>query len=255
MIRWTKLTAILVCLSITLTAEARAASAVPLPTESLADLSRLLKDVMVQNLPPVLHYENAGNWGQQASVPRLQGFKVVRVERNHGNWLKTRAISGALARHLEVNVQNVRITEGDCLRMNVRLATPVVLEYEQQNWQGGVKVFASSARARLRIQLDLSLESHVKMDAQGEWLPDVLIDFKVVNARVSYDHFVLEKVNGIGGDTARLTGEAVRAAVGRWMPSLERQALNQAREAVLRAGQKREVRVGLAKLMPMSSAK
>jgi hypothetical protein len=252
--RWTQPIAVLVSLISLPCARAQSTStdpALPLPVHSLPTFSKLLKDVLLQHLPPVLHHESAKNWGQQASVPSLQGLKVVRVDRNHGNWQKTRAMSGPLVRNLELSVNELRIVDGETIQFKIFLALPTTVEYEQQTWQNGFKVFSSSARARLRIKLHLGLEARVKLDGKGAALPDVVIDFKVADAKVSYDNFVLENVIGVGGDTARLAGEAARSALRRWVPSVERHALDKGREAILKAGENREVRINLAKMVKL----
>ena len=252
MSRWTQPLALLLGLSVLPGVMAQSAAPkleVPLPTSSLKDMSKLLKDVVVATLPPVVRHEDSKNWGQQASVPRMQGLKMVRVMRNHGNWQRWQAFTGPLAKQLELTIHDLRIVDGERFKCRLSLALPTTAEYEQQTWQNGLRLFSSSARARLRVKLDLALETSIKLDNKGEILPDVLIDFKVADAKVSYDNFVLESVLGVGGDAARLAGEAGRVALKRWLPSVERHALEKGREAILKAGKNREFRINLAKLL------
>ena len=56
---------------------------------------------------------------------------------------------------------------------------------------------------------------------------------RIADAQVSYDRLVLENIDGIGGDAARVTGDAVRAALKQWKPSLECDLLAKARTAIL----------------------
>ena len=256
--RWSQPIALFVSLAAVQFAHAQSAGPkleVPLPTRSLKDFSKLLKEIVVATLPPVLQQESSKNWGQQASVPSMQGLKMIRVMRNHGNWQRWRAFTGPLAHQLELAVNDLRVVDGERFKCKISLALPTTAEYEQQTWQNGLRVFSSSARARLRVKLSLALEASVKLDSKNEILPDVLIDFKVADAKVSYDNFVLENILGVGGDAARLAGEAGRVALKRWLPSVENHALEKGREAILKAGQNREFRINLAKLVKLPEAK
>ena len=182
-------------------------------------------------------------------VPTLQGLKIAYVPRNHGNWQQTRATSNNLPHNLVLKLRDLQVRDAEHITFKMFLALPATIEFHQQIWQNGLLVLVTKARARLRIKADLNIETTIKLDSKGEILPDLVLGLRIADARVSYDNLVLENIDGIGGDAARLTGETIRSALKRWKPSLERDLLDKARTAVLRAGETREVRVSLAKLI------
>jgi hypothetical protein len=96
---------------------------------------------------------------------------------------------------------------------------------------------------RLRCEIASKLEK--KPDV---FLPDVVFSFRVLKAEVSYDDLVLEHVAGVGGELAKLLGEAAVSGARQWKPSLERILLAKAEAAVLKAGKSKEVRLGASRL-------
>jgi hypothetical protein len=71
----------------------------------------------------------------------------------------------------------------------------------------------------------------------------------VLQADLNYDHLVVEHMAGVGGDAAKVLGEAVYATVRGLRPSLERNLLAKANAAIVKAGDTREVRVSLLSLL------
>ena len=173
----------------------------------------------------------------------------MRVPRNHGNWQLTQATCYDLPHNLVLKLSDLKVRDSEHITFKMFLALPTTVDYHQQIWQNGVLVLSEYARARIRIKADLNIETSVKFDSKGGIIPDLVLGLRIADAHVSYDNLVVENINGVGGDAARLTGETIRAALKRWKPSLERDLLDKARSAVLRAGETREVHVSLAKLI------
>ena len=86
------------------------------------------------------------------------------------------------------------------------------------------------------------------MEPKENGLPDLVFRLRVVKSEVAYDDLVVEHVPGLGGDAAKLLGEAVRASIKHWHPGLERKLLEKANHAILKGGDSKEVRVSLSKL-------
>ena len=72
---------------------------------------------------------------------------------------------------------------------------------------------------------------------------------RVTRAEVGFDNLVVEHVAGVGGDAAQVLGDAARACLHQWRPSLEKRLLDKAAAAIVKAGDTREVRLSLSKLM------
>ncbi len=220
-----------------------------LTAANLESLSKILRSMVLQNLPESPTFTQNHEWGHQARVPTLQGVKIVHVLRNHGNWWKVQATCYHLPQTLVLKLSDMKIADPEHITFKTYLALPTTIEFRQQIWQNGVRVLVTKARARMRIKAHLNIETSLKLDAKGALLPDLVLGLRIADAQVSYDRLVLENIDGIGGDAARVTGDAVRAALKQWKPSLERDLLAKARTAILRAGETREVRVSLTRLI------
>ncbi len=70
----------------------------------------------------------------------------------------------------------------------------------------------------------------------------------MTGAYLGYDNLVVEHVAGVGGEAAKLIGDAVKKGLDQWHPSLERELLAKADAALVKAGDLKEVRVSLASL-------
>jgi hypothetical protein len=59
----------------------------------------------------------------------------------------------------------------------------------------------------------------------------------------------VEHIAGVGGEAAKLLGDAARSSMKHWHPSFERRLIEKANEAVVKAGDTKEVRLGLTGLL------
>ena len=107
------------------------------------------------------------------------------------------------------------------------LAFDVRVDYEQQNWRRGIRLYSGSVRARLRIKATLACEVTSRIEKTGGLLPEVVFRVRVLHSNAGYDNFVVEHVGGVGGELAKLLGGAASNALHRWKPSLDAQAAEQ----------------------------
>jgi hypothetical protein len=236
------------------------AAATAAPADSapdLADLSASLRTLLVQSLPQVL-YEASPNWGKTSQVPhavrwRGQGLRVhpevVKTARNDGTWRKLRVTTQDLNRTVEFRLSDLKNTGPDQMTFNVFLAFQAGVEFEQQIWESGVRLDSGSTRARLRLKLPMVCEATVRVEPGKSLLPDTVFRLRVLKANLGYDNLVVEHIAGIGGTGARWLGEALRSNVKELRPSLERDLLAKANVAILKAGDTREIRIGLGSLI------
>lgn len=238
------------------------------PTQAAAQASNTLESVahalraeLLQRLPEPL-YEHGRQWGHTAST--LTGIKFsgrglhVRTRtthgpRNQGTWQKLRLTLVQPAQTLRLQLTAPEVVEPGRVRFNVFLSAMVRAEYEQQNWQAGVRLYSGTAQARGNVRLQLGCEVTMRLEAGTAFLPDAVLTVRIVNSNVAIDQLVVEHIAGVGGDAARLLGDAALAAVRRRHPSLERNLLRRAEEAITRTCQGREVRLGLQTLLRPSS--
>ena len=74
------------------------------------------------------------------------------------------------------------------------------------------------------------------------------MQLKVTKADLRYDNLKFEHIAGVGGEAAEMIGELAHTAVNQWRPSLERDLLEKANAAIVKAGENKEVRLSLTKL-------
>jgi hypothetical protein len=59
---------------------------------------------------------------------------------------------------------------------------------------------------------------------------------------------VVEHLPGIGGQTAKLLGEVVIESMKKWHPAIERRLIEKLDAAIVKAGDSKDIRVGLSGL-------
>jgi len=212
---------------------AEPAQPMPAPDVPFADV---LKDLAVKNLPHDIVFEKNDNWGHQANVPTLHGVKIVEVLRNHGNWQKMRAVCQDVPHTIQLRVRDLHYGP-DRVACTVQVLLPTTLEYDHKTWQNGIQVHSTHARARVAFKAIVGLEAKIKFDGKGEVTSEAVTDLRVTSAHVVCSYFVSEKVNGVGGDIAKLMDGKVERAFNDWKPAVQRDLQVKVRQAVLLAGQ------------------
>ncbi len=222
----------------------------------VAELSSNLRGLVVQFLPnPLL--DDAKHWGGQKDVAngitwRGKGLKVhpeVQYKpKNHGSWWRVRVTSPGNGDSLVMQLRDLQQPEAGRMTFTAFLSLNTDVEYERQEWDEGTRLYSSSVRARMRVALTLQCEATSRLEPKGKGLPDVVFRLRVVKSDFRYEDLVVEHVAGLGGSAAKLIGEAARASVKQWHPSLERHLLDKANAAILKGGDTKEVHVALSKL-------
>lgn len=216
-----------------------------------------LRGYLVRSLPPTL-YEGSHNWGHTARTTRGlrwkgQGFGVhpelIKLDKNDGTWRHARVTADNLSDTLIVDLRDIRQSGPGRLTFTLFLSFDARGEYTEQHWNAGLKLYDSSLRVRLRIKLTLPCEATVRLETSGELLPDAVFRLRATGADLHYDNVVVEHVAGIGGEAAKLFGDAVRGGLRQWHPSLERDLLMRANEAIAKAADSKDVRLSLFGLL------
>jgi hypothetical protein len=220
-------------------------------------LGNTLRGALVQFLPRTLH-ESSPGWGDTKRVVNGvhwtgQGLYVKpelrRAEKNHGTWRKLRVTAENLPETLVFEVRQLDRPAPGRMIIHAFLAFDVRVDYQQQNWQAGLKLYDGSAMLRFRVLLALKLEATTRLEATGGLLPDLMLRLRVQDAKVGYDHLKLEHLAGLGVEAAELVGDTAQWMLRRVKPSLERDLLTKANAAIVKAGDTREVRLGLGGLI------
>jgi hypothetical protein len=224
---------------------------------STAALSGNLRELLIGHLPSPL-YEDDRHWGGQKWVAHGVAWhgrglrvypEVTKTLRNDGKWWRVRATADNLPDTLVFDLRDVRSAEPGRTEFTAFISFDAHVDYDQENWNDGLRLYAGSTRARLRVKLILRCEGTAKLEDNGTILPDAVFRLRVLNADLKYDNLVVEHTAGVGGEMAKLLGEAVIGGMEQWRPSIERRLLEKADAALVKAGDAKEIRVSLLKLL------
>jgi hypothetical protein len=223
---------------------------------SLDSLSGSLRGLLVRMLPAPL-YTDESHWGQQKQVQvgvtwKGKGLDVHPEPRmqakNHGQWWKVRVTAPNLVDTLVFDLRDIQTPESGRMLFTSFVSFDANVDYDREKWDEGVRLYSTGLRARMRVKLTLHCEATSKVEKKGGPLPDVVFRLRVVKADCNYDNLVVEHVGGIGGETAKLLGDAFRGGAKQWHPSFEKHLLEKANTAIEKAADTKEVRLGLSKL-------
>ncbi|HVS37163.1 MAG TPA: hypothetical protein VMS17_16495 [Gemmataceae bacterium] len=224
---------------------------------SATALAGELRSVLLDKMPDPL-YANDSHWGGQRLVADKVKFhihglhvdtEVVKALKNDGRWWKVKATGLRLPETLVLDLRDVQHTPDGKATFTAFLAFDARVEYDQENWEHGLRLFSGSAEARLRVNLTLRCEATMKLESNGNLLPEVAFRLRATDAKVGFEHFQLEHIAGVGGDLAKLIGEAAEKGLEDWRPSLEQKLLEKADAAVVKAADTKEMRISVLKLL------
>jgi hypothetical protein len=246
-----------VCLILIQAGAPGAAGPAPDDEAKPSPLAGPLRELLVRNMPTPL-YEGSPGWGHTANVATGiewagKGLhvrpRVKKEDRNDGTWRKVRITAEDLPRSTVLEVRNIQHPEPGRTTFEVFMAFDARVDYEQQKWMAGVRLYSGSARARFRLLLTLQCELLTRLEWKGSLSPDAVFRLRVVQSNLGYSNLVVEHIAGVGGDTAKLIGEAIQRGIRRWRPSVERNLLAKANAAIERTADTKELRLGLGSLL------
>ena len=204
---------------------------------SLDSFSGSLRGLLLHALPSPL-YSDESHWGQQ---------KTARGK-NQGKWWKVRVTAPNLANSLVFDLRDVQTPEQGRMLFTAFVSFDANVDYDRAKWDNGVRLYSTRVRARMRVKMTLHCEATSKVEKKSGPLPDVVFRLRVVKADCDFDNFVVEHVAGVGGELARLLGDAARTGANQWHPSFEKHLLEKANAAIEKAADTKEVRLGLSSL-------
>jgi len=219
-------------------------------------LAGSLRGFLLKSMPAPL-YEDTHHWGLQKPVREIKwrgtGFHVHpekrEVMKNDGRWWKVRVTGERLPDTLIFDLRDARQTEPGRMTFTAFASFDAHVDYDKQIWHSGKRTYSSSLRARLRVRLTLHCEATARLDGSGGLLPDAVFRLRVLQAESGFDNFVVEHIAGLGGEAAKLLGDAARGSLKQWRPAMERELLAKTNAAIVKAGDTKEVRISLSKLL------
>ncbi len=230
---------------------------VPADAPTADELVKVMRTFVLAALPTPLA-DNADGWGKQKEV--TVGLKwekdgillkpsAKKGIRNDGTWRRVRVDADNPEKSLDVIVRNVKKPSPGVMTFDMVLSLNVKIKFEQQKWVAGERIYSGETRAKCQPHLALQCESITKAVKTNSFLPDITFRLRVLKADLSYDHLVVEHTAGVGGDLAEILGKAAIDTVNQLKPSLQRKMLEKANQAVVKAGDTKEIKLGLGKLL------
>jgi hypothetical protein len=223
---------------------------------SVDALAGSLRGFVIKAMPAPL-FEDTTHWNRQKPVREIkwrgQGLHVypekMDVPKNDGRWWKVRVTADRLPDTLVFDLREPRQVEPGRMTFTAFISFDTHVVFDRQIWHSGTRTYSGSIRARLRVRLTLHCEATARLDGGGGLLPDAVFRLRVLHAESGYDNFVVEHIAGVGGEAAKVLGDAAKGSVNKWRPAMERALLAKADAAIVKAGDTKEVRVSLSKLL------
>lgn len=246
-------------LAVIMLSPAKSADAPNLTAANREQLAAHLRSLFLKNLPNPL-YEASPNWGHQSDkrVLPLRGrlrdlnLQMNHEPRNEGVWRKIRVDAVNPAETLALELRSLSSDETGRLHFQIAVGLDIKFDITQQRWVAGIKLFDGSARGRARIGITVDCDATSRWEP-GVFVPELVIDLKVTKADLLYDNLKLDHIAGLGGEAAEIIGETAQTLVRQWKPSIERDLLERANAAIVKAGEHREVRLSLGKMLAVKS--
>jgi hypothetical protein len=207
-------------------------------------LAGMLRHVLIESLPSP-PYEDDRHWGGLKEFHTLGGKTRLK---NDGDWWKVKVTADNLPDTLILDLRDVRQPEPGRVLFTTFLSFDTDVDYDKQEWKRGLRLYSGELRARMRVKLTLHCEATTRVEGEAKLLPDTVFRLRVLDADFKYDNLVVEHVSGLGGEVAKLLGDAAIGGMHQWHPSFERALLAKADAAVVKAGDTKEVRIGLSRL-------
>ena len=229
----------------------------PADPPSATELAAIMRTLLKSALPtPLIAKEY--NWGHQKEVWNgitwerdgllLKPHKQKKLK-NDGIWRRIRVEAVNPDQNLTLAVRNVRQPEKGKVTFDVIVTLQTRITFHQQAWLRGTRLYSGETRARCRPILALRCESTSRVEKTGGFLPDVVFRMRVLDAKLGYDQFQVEHTAGVGGEAAKLLGDAMLDTVKLLVPNAEKDMKEKAQRAIVKAGDTKEVRLGLGKLL------
>ncbi len=217
----------------------------------------LVRDQLIKHMSKPL-VETHENWDKQREVTvgvKLHHYRLEtqRDLRNDGHWHRLKIAARDPENTMMLSLSNMVSAESGRMMFDATISTLVELNFEQQLWKSGTRLLSTETRARATAGVRLQCEATNRFEFKpGTVVPELVLRFRVTHADVFVDRIVVERTLGMNGLPARTIGETVQKLVKRlFQPDLERQLLDRANEAVLKAADTKEIRIGFQKLFPM----
>lgn len=214
------------------------------PAPPQKELAAAFRSLLLANLPDPL-VKTESHWGDQ-----VDGV-FVKKKRNHGAWRRLRVTAFNPNDLLTVEVQKLASPEANRHTFEMIIDFAVAIDFQQQVWERGIRFWNGSTKARAKVKAVLKCEVATRTENGQGPLPDVVFRLRVTKADLTYRDLDVIHLGKFGGDFAEVMGKALHGCIREFRPDLERDLLKKANAAIVKAGDSKEVRVSLSKLLKL----
>ncbi|MFO0936715.1 MAG: hypothetical protein U0798_09410 [Gemmataceae bacterium] len=227
--------------------------------EETKHLAHVARQLILKFLPdPAIKTKK--NWGnQKETIVRVDGerkglmnwkFETKKEMKNDGHWSAVTLSIIDPNTKLRLDLKDIATPEPGKTTFTAIVAAPVKFQFEQQIWKAGIRLYSGETRGRCDATTVLDCETTTKLDwMPGKLLPTQILKVKITKADVIYENPVIEHTAGVGGDTAKVIGDTAIKAIKLMKPNLEKDLLEKANAAIVKAGDSKEIKLELEKMV------
>ena len=225
--------------------------------EEVAAISKLMRDMTLQHMPDPLVKANDG-WGKQkefvvGKVMLRNPNKFPDAPRelfNDGLWRRFTVTARDPADTLGIGITELVRPEADKMLVTINVAMDINFRMEQQLWVRGRQLYSGETRGHCTGAVQLkAVVTHKSEFKPGALFPDIALKVTTTEAKLFYDKIVIDHTAGLDGDDAKKVGDLVVDLVKSVKPELEKELLEKANAAIVKAAGTKEVKLQLDKLM------
>lgn len=229
----------------------------PIDPPTAEELRLIFRPLILAALPNPLLSQDM-NWGHQEMVTNgirwekkgilLKPHKMEALK-NDGTWRKIEMTAVDPDKNLKLLIANVKQPENGKITFDAVMSLNTDFKFEQQVWKAGVRLYSGETRGRVIPILHMKCESTSRVEKNGTGFPDLVFRMRIVEAKLNYEGFRVEHTLGVGGDAAKILGDTAHDVVKIVKPSLERRMLEKANQTIVKAGDSKEIRISIGKLL------
>src|SRR5262249_20742493 len=149
-------------------------------------------------------------------------FEKEYALKNHGDWRKIQVHAPNIADNLVFDIRNVQQPESGKLAFDIIMSLDTEIQYEQQTWANALRLYSGSATFDAGVKLNLKCELTTRLEKSDGVVPDLIVGIRITEAHLAYDNLKTEHIAGVGGEAARVLGDAVKGGLDKWKPDMER---------------------------------
>ncbi|MBA4186764.1 MAG: hypothetical protein C0467_01975 [Planctomycetaceae bacterium] len=230
----------------------------PVPPEAEI-VAQMLRDLLKKNIPDPLTKSNQ-NWGHQKGVTVVRRYREglrfwvepVQEFQNDGVW---RRVDVRIPEPTKVGLTVNELTYAPDGKIHITVGVAcerVDMKMEQQVWRNGLRLYSGETRAHCAAGLIVKAVVTTKTEfKKGSFIPvpEVTLQVRATEAQIFHTDFVVDHTAGLDGDPAKNVGDLMVKLVKAVKPDLEKDLIEKANAAIVKAAGTREFKLAFDKIL------